>query len=996
MAVPMRGDDAKRKSPRQEEMMSPVRAALVAGSCSSCGAELVAADRFCDQCGSPADAGATTRPDTAPARRVVHIAAPGPDLARARELARHLAPVAVHRASRVRTAMCVQCGADLPAAAPNCPSCGDVTTLPPVVPNQPGPALGSLHRRRTVLGKKWALVVACGPAETTLLLHNGRRSTVATAELSPAVTPDLGEPRAPVSRGPLGRILRLAAAVDRGALSLPWTGDQLRQHAFAALDSMPWAARVTALDVFEVGRPDLVVHCGLGAAETAWLALVAAARDRDYPRVVSAVAVLPPDRYRRKIAIVAAFLDQLRAVPGAATALAPGLHAFADSEPLAVVAQRALGLAPGSVADRMADLVVRASAFTLPTEITQLTGVVSAVNAEPDARAMLGARGRLAVLHNAGHRVAELAGSVELDTAPLAVVDDLIDAGVVTDLATATAGRPPADRVYLTARLAPDFLDTEELRGLGHRDELVRRQLLSGADVTDTECVLGRHAAMVDLLSRKRPDDVVTDSVLPAHREAARALAGMITGAENGERPAALLTDALLADRTTWLPVVQLFGTDALRDAGEEFVRRFSEFFEWLSLVAAREHLFLADWHRAIDAARGCLELATAETVRDEAQNLLACGLHNLGDHAAALRELEAAIEGSYSVALLANIGVVAAHLDTELAAGHLARIAREAPTITMRVNAAHQALVMWRGDRTKIWRGAEGEQQTLPTVLREPLRSIVTERIGLDDFRLIVAAMARFDAEWLAAPSSLKISPHRQSLAARYYVALAAQDMFLSVVEVLATVQDWSTAPEWLVSERDNLVDQTMEFLLEHLNDPDNTAGVIAHALVTKVRGLAPRTEILLALLAVASLAYHITNSDEELADAIVELFRQHRHRIQRLAEEERELPDELAELCVRRITINLQQARQREVGDLVDVYNNALDVLSRVQRGVPIWFEARRVVAAAVETCQRAKRDLRPWLRELEDADVRDNLMDFIEDCADFEAKAQRVLGS
>jgi hypothetical protein len=35
-----------------------------------------------------------------------------------------------------------------------------------------------------------------------------------------------------------------------------------------------------------------------------------------------------------------------------------------------------------------------------------------------------------------------------------------------------------------------------------------------------------------------------------------------------------------------------------------------------------------------------------------------------------------------------------------------------------MRVNAAHQALAMWRGDRTKIWRGAEGEQRTLPTVL--------------------------------------------------------------------------------------------------------------------------------------------------------------------------------------------------------------------------------------------------------------------------------------
>lgn len=866
--------------------------------------------------------------------------------------------------------------------------------LPPAVPSGLGPGLGSLHLRRSGLRKKQAMLVAYGPDECTLLLHNGRLAVVRTGEL-PAVEPDQAVAHLPAPRSPIGRMLRTAAAADRGAVALPWTGESLYEHAFSILAVMPGYARPVALDVLALGRPDLLNRCGLSPTETIWIHLVAAARSGDFAGVVSAIAALPLDRYRHKIAILAALLDQARGVPNAPARLAPCLTAFAASEPLAAMAQRALGLVPATAREHIDDLGLRAAAFAAPAAITALIGVTSAAHAEPDARAMLGNRGRLAVLHDAEHLAGELAGTVLLRDAPLAVVDDLIDRGLVT---AAVARRSAEEDTYLTARLSPERLTAEQIVELDHRDEVIRRSLISGnleLIGADSERPLGRHAAMVGLLSNKRLEDVSLDQVLPAHRETARHLVAMIRGTEQGQEPASLLHEDLLADRTAWLPLIRIFGTDRLRDASQEPVRRFSGFFEWLGLVAAREHLFLADWRRAADAARSCLELASEEAVRDEAQNLLACALHNLGDHNAALRELDEAIEGGYSVALLANIGVVSGWLDSELAARHLARIVREAPTIAMRANAARQALAAWLGDSTKIWQGEEGERRTLPTVLREPLRSVVVEDIGIEDFRLLLSAMAQFDADWLTAPTSLRGSPHQGTLEMRYYLAMA-RDGFLPVVEVFATIRGWDDAPEWLVVERDKLVDQTLEYLLEHLNDPDNAAGVIAHALVTKVHGIAPRSEILLVLLAVASLAYHLSNQDGELAPAIVDLFREYQRRVPALDADARELPDELVELCVRRVTINIQGARARALADLIDPYNTALDILDRSDRGSPAWFAARRLVADVVQTCQRTKAELRPWLRELAVPDVRESLMDFLEECADFEAKAQRVLGS
>ncbi|MFC7612852.1 tol-pal system YbgF family protein [Actinokineospora soli] len=322
--------------------------------------------------------------------------------------------------------------------------------------------------------------------------------------------------------------------------------------------------------------------------------------------------------------------------------------------------------------------------------------------------------------------------------------------------------RRPDELAYLLARTAPEELTDEQVADLGFTDEAVRRAYARG-DVEAVEqaphCVLRSHLLAMSAIAHNRPSDVQLADVLPEHRDTARGLVDGLVEAQNGEPTGSLLRSRVIDDPTTWQPLVNLLGTETLmRDGDGRIPNR--AFADWLALTAARERLFVADWVGAVGAARRCLDLATSEHVRDEAHNLLACALHNSGKREEALRELETAIEGDYSVALLANIGVVAAELDREVAAQHLARVVREAPTTRMRVNAAIRSLAMWQTDNTKVWAGEDLAAKKLPSALRDPLRAVITQDIAEDEFRLIANVLARLDAEWMRTPGSLTGSP--------------------------------------------------------------------------------------------------------------------------------------------------------------------------------------------------------------------------------------------
>ncbi|MGW4210923.1 hypothetical protein ACWEIJ_23230 [Lentzea sp. NPDC004789] len=900
-----------------------------------------------------------------------------------------------HLAAMLSTSarMCAACGADY-TQDESCAQCGSARDLLAMPPQDP---IGLLYEYRSMLRKRRAMRIGTSETGPLFLLHDGKIEQRDPGSLKPVpipLAPDSGEWLSPAAA-----VLRLALAAGSREVNLPWASQTLFDHAFGHARSHPGAGRRLALDAVRLGHVDLVVHCGLGESEQSWLRLIAAARRGDVPDVVEAAVALPVDRYRQKVAVLAVFAGQLRRVRGAAERLAPALAAFAPSEPLACLVQRAVGIVACTPAQRRADVVLLAGLVDAPPPLLALASAALTEIQPEDAR-LLGARGRVAAVHGSPRAVEELVVGSDLDAAPLAVVDGLVDAGVLTSHQIRALRREPGELVYLLARTSPEELTDDQVVQVDHADERVRRAHERGvADAGEQapQSAMSRHLHVLDDLTHNRLDDVRLGDVLPEHADTAGRLAtGLRRAGESGD-PIDALDEVVLADRTTWQPLANVLGAGAGAVVrGEAVRRRFPAFADWLSLVAARERLFVADWTGAAQEARDCLAHATDEAVRDEAHNLLACALHHLGQHGAALAELETAIEGEYSVSLLANIAVVAAHLDRELAARHLSRVVREAPSQVMRANAAMRALRMWQGDGSKNWEGEDLAADKLPSMLREPLRTIITQPIGLDEFREVAGVLARFDAEWLRAPQSLAASPHRDSLEASFYRARASEQMYTAIVDVLATVTDWDSAPEWIRQERDDLVQQTKEYLLEHIDDPDNVAGVVALALAQRLHGVSRFDQVCLLLLGVATLTYHVTHREEEIANSLVDAYTAATRSAPGLPAEDQEKVSSLLDLAQRRIAFNLYKARSREVQERIDNYNAALDLLDRAQMGSNAWFLARHEVAETVEMCTRVRDQLTPWLRAANHEDVRSLLMDLLDHVRELETKARRVLGN
>ncbi|MDS0133221.1 MULTISPECIES: hypothetical protein [unclassified Amycolatopsis] len=878
-------------------------------------------------------------------------------------------------------AMCLSCGADTGSAQVACSTCGVTTVLPPGADRPRELGMFYKHGRRLVRAK-FALCVGFETGGARLLKANGELDIVAVTELPSADVPLNGEPDLGALRGPAAALLWWAAR-PAAPPGVSWSPADLLGHVRSAYGTDIGATRLHALDLLRLDRPDLLTEVGLPESEATWLRAVHAARRGRFDLLTEAAANLPTGRYRRVVAVLSACADGIARVPDAARRLAGCLAAFSADEPLAAALERRLGIRRTEHGDVMADTRLRAQRHGVPGT------VLAMLDGRPDAETagLLGPAGRL----GAAHAGADTAlGAAEISIAPLPVLDDIAERDGIDAEAVRTARRPAHELTYLVGRAQPGQLTEAELETLGHREELDRRAFARTGEVPEDrrETRLGKHFAAIEAFERNRPQDVVVAAVLEEYRSVAEHLIALLV--EHPEDPPQL-PEPVVADVSVWDHLVGTYGADRLRAIPGLAVRH-PRFFEWVSLYAAREHLYLAQWRNGADAARECLRVAVDEAVRDEAQNLLACALHYLGDHVGAVRELENALEGDYSPSLLANIGVVAPYLDSELAARHLARLVREAPTTAMRRAAALRALEIWRGEGERVW---EGEQpgRELPTVLREPLRCIVTEDIPLPDFREISLVLSRFDSAWIRQPESLAPSPHAKSLEARYARARAEEDLS-EVVDFFASVRDWEAAPDWLQAARTRLIDDARTAMVEDLDGAD-VAGYTAFALATRLTGLSPYDQVSLSMLSTCTLSYVLLLDDKEISDAIVSMHQSALELFAKLSDEDRARIEPFVELATRRAAINIQQARVREFQQVVEPYNDALDVIDMSQRGTPAWFAARGVVAQTVDLCRAIRTQLLPWSRAVDHANTRTDLLDFLDHVRDLEFKAQRALG-
>jgi hypothetical protein len=898
-------------------------------------------------------------------------------------------------------AFCRACGADHEAGDQACSRCGFRTgALPAGLDGD----LGSVHVFRRKLRKRPAIRIGDEGDSAKLLFESGEVLVVAPAALpapSPSPVPD---DALAAARTPNGLLVRLAEASRRGLIKQEWDVDALLD---AALDDIRdvTTARLVALDVIAFDRLDLIERLPLTPSERLWLNAVHAAANQDIADTVAAIAGLPVDGYRAKLGLLVVAADGAQAAGVSLSAIEPQLASYLDEEPVARLLHRVLGFAADAPSGDGEDADPLSATIETDRELLGrglLPGqLASEVAAGLDAIAGDAPAVPAVVTHVPANVRVMLARSEprpgivrqeDVERIPLPLVDDLVEAGAL-DGATAVAGSSSPNRsMYMRARFAPERLNDAEVKRLEHTDERVRRAfrfgVLDTVDDLDGTPTL-RHYRALQALRNRKTAALVIDDVYPEARPAVDDLLELIAAKGDGRPASELLTERMLADPTVWPILVEVAGSTSLEPT-PELQARFPAFTEWLALHQAREHLFVGEWSRAVAAADRCLSLALGEPVRDEAQNLKACGLHYLGRDTEAIATLEEAIEGAYSESLLANIGIVAAGLRPEVAARHLGVLIAEAPTIGMRVGAARRALGIWSTSDTASWRNSD--ESPLPDAFQDALHALVVDAIELDDFREFASLLAVHDSDWLGVRANIAASPHANSLEARFYVARAGD--LVSMVEVMGASIATGSPPQWVLYERDSLRSAAVDILFDNLDEPDSAFGTVALAMSDNNVLADPQDDLLFRCLGVAGITYHLSERKSEVADKIVDRVHKLRKDWQALEGEARTSIEPMVELATRRVAINRMNARDREISEAIDVFNAAIDLGQYAEVGSPAYREAMRRIAAVSDVARAARKDLLPWPPIVDHEAVVEGLNQSLEQTRELERRCLDIL--
>jgi tetratricopeptide (TPR) repeat protein len=830
-------------------------------------------------------------------------------------------------------------------------------------------------------------------SDAQMLLESGETEQIPLTELPDEDEEQLGEV-ADLRTAP-GRLLAVAAACRSGNTKRKWDPASLERAAAAASTDVS-TNRGLAIDALRLGSGPFVRELDLTDSERSWIVAVHAAATGDHETAISALAELPPGRYRPKLALLAILFERVKR-EGGIPCLEEQVASFVMEEPLAKVLLRAAQEQAGApVTDELAARRTLLSvASRKPALASELEAGLSSLCGEevrtPGSVNGLGPNLRALIALRSSEE--GLVREDDVDDLPLPIVDDLLDAGAVSS-ATVLAGSTAEHRTrYLTARIDPGSLDDQAIHGLDHHDERARRAFADGdAEALQSlgDSPIVRHYQALLELRRGKPGAATIANVQPETVEIVRDLVALLEAKGTPDGPAAALSERLVADSSVWPVVVDIAGSTAFApDAA--LLARYPAFCEWLALHQAREHLYLGEWQMAVEAADHCLSLAKGETVRDEALNLKACGLHYLDQDARAIGALEEAVAGEHSEALLANIGIVAAGLEPELAAQHLGMLMEEAPTVELRIAAAKRALDIWQSSDPGSWRNSDNTP--LPDAFEDPMRQLTVGDIGIEDFRLLVGVLAIYDGPWLANAASLAPSPHKDSLEARFYVA-RAQDLH-EMIKVMGAAMAGGQAPQWVLDERDSLRSAAVDILFENLDEPDSMFGSVALAMVDNHVLAGKEDEVLFSGLGIAGVTYHLSTHNEAVADRVVSLLHAMRNDWQALDSEAKDRLDPIVELATRRVAINRCQARARDYDNTVEVFNSAIDLGHGAQPGSPAYAQALTRIRAVANTCRAIRDEIHPWLPIVDHQGVRQDLDQLIDSTREVEGRCLEIIG-
>jgi hypothetical protein len=406
-----------------------------------------------------------------------------------------------------------------------------------------------------------------------------------------------------------------------------------------------------------------------------------------------------------------------------------------------------------------------------------------------------------------------------IGTLSLAAIDDLIGRGMFKSpvrQAYLESSRP-ADRGYLKLRLDPGSATDEQLSGPDGDAEKSRRHVV--------ECLAGqaepRSVPAATMLALRSGRPVSSDAIdpLPVElRATARELSEFLIGGD-------LSLAEQLANDPTVLPVI----AERLAHEPQSLPRtgRLADLRAKGHLEDALRELLDARWSEALGSAKEVLGCTTREDLRDEALNLLACAQWQLGDDERAISALLEALEDEYNTSLQTNIGVVAANLEPNTAAEHLAQLAVEAPTVGLQYSAAMRGLSLWTANRD------DDDDSPLPPHLRDAVRSLTqstfeSAELSDSDFWSLLFSTASHDSDWLKAnmtasdarsgrlQAPTRARPDRTVRAQMVDIALALGEGMDEFVEALAAF----TGPDssWRTEQREFAVALVLRFKPGHL----------------------------------------------------------------------------------------------------------------------------------------------------------------------------------
>jgi hypothetical protein len=803
-----------------------------------------------------------------------------------------------------------------------------------------------------------------------VIADDGQQVTVASKADAPLVVPatqfDAFAPvpvAGPEVIGAAGRLWRANQAKNDGSIKAKWTSETIESAAAGFASANLASTRAAALDAIALGLTDQVDRLPLSPTEIAWYRACAYASTGDVPALVASVEALPAHGFHGRVPLLLGHVAALYADPALAARARVLLDAFVADDPDARALSVALAPSPdagvlelsSSYADRLESLGASPAQVmaAIPDAIARhqrFASLPATSTATPNLRSLD------AYLAGRGGTVMD-AALPALAGLPVTLLDELIDVGTLTRIPADAQHWPPAITAYLRCRTNPAEATVDELRLAGFHAELARRFMLSADDaelatLDDSDAAVGHYRAVrAYQLSRTLAD---ADRLRPSVRtvfEQIEALRQTAPG-QRGDAQA-----DLAADSSAWPLIREMaYRGDVSLDA--DLRARFPNFGAWLDLCGMQRLVFDGRWAEVITAGRR-LASSPLESMRDEAESMVAFAEWQLGHPAEALRVLDDALSGQFSTGLIVNAALVAAEQGCRPAFPYLIKAMRLATDPRVRQGAVSRAIALWLGDDT-----VQDYPDVLARMVRESL-AIMQPDDGFHSTLLFISTL--HDRDWLATAAVAAANP-AQTNASRYFATRsrvlsdAHPDTLDDLGNMLVKLAQMSPPYDWVTREKTWLTELLLDLVHTDFGDAAWTSSVIATLVGGGILDLAE--ELVLGMQAGAHVAMKLNGEEAEIsADAEQRLVFAHvdKYRLRRgeLNEVQQEIVDDEVAHCAVAASLAFVATTERAVdafqlvwGQLVDRerwdYQNRAYIIGQERR-------ALNSLAPYVDRCRR-----------------------------------------